>query len=104
MELENLNQLVESAQKLQRLLKTSPEILECLRLLQNPKTVEILMPIKPDVTAGEAAKVLGVNKSAIYSAVSAKLLTPMFTPHSNIKKFWLSDVKKLAVRRCGNGD
>ena len=85
--LENLNALVTAGEKLKRLLQDTPEVLEYLRLVSG-----VL------VRAGEAAQVLGVNKETIYRYAEEKLLTPLYTPHSNQMKFWLSEVKSVAKK------
>ena len=90
--------MVEAGEKLKQLLTESPEILEYLRLI---KGVDVLFPAKSDVLirTSEAAKFLGVSKNTIRHYVREKILTPMYTPNSNHMKFWLSDVKKIVLKR-----
>ena len=97
--LENLNALVSTGEKLKRLLTETPEVLEYLRLVSGGEEKNIL-PVKSDVLirAGEAARVLGVNKETIYRYAEEKILTPLYTPYSNQMKFWLSEVKSVVAK------
>lgn len=76
----------------------TPEVLQFLKLSQNACTS--ILPIKGDVLVrqGEAAEVLGVSKAAITRFVNDGLLTPYYTPNSQQRKFWLSEVKAVATK------
>lgn len=50
------------------------------------------------VRAGEAAKILGVNKSTIGALCRAGLLTPLYVD-SEQKRFWLSEVKAIPQKQ-----
>lgn len=82
----------------------TPEVIEFLRLSQHADTS--ILPIKGDklITMGEAASVLDVNTTTISRFVREGLLHAYYTPHSRMRKFWLSDVKALARGECDEGD
>ena len=50
------------------------------------------------VRVSEAAKILGVNKSAISRYVRDGMLTPYYVPHSSSRRFRISDVWEIARR------
>lgn len=77
----------------------TPELLRFMELAQN--TEPVLMPVESDVLiyTGQAATVLHTNTTMISRYVKEGLLEPVYTPHCSKRKFWLSEVKKLA-RRC----
>jgi excisionase family DNA binding protein len=84
--------MIEKGKELQRLLQSSPEIVAFAKTLQQAKEPVLLLENDRLVQAGEAANILGVNKSYIGQLVKQGLLTPYYTPGSSYRKFRLSEV------------
>ena len=53
------------------------------------------------IRAHTAAEILCVSKSAIYGFERQGLLQSYYTPGSNHKKYWLSQVKAIAKKEGG---
>lgn len=99
--LAELQALVEQGEKLQRILKSDPGILEYMRLLNSmgDKKPNVIPEIADRyVRVGEAAEILAVSPRTIYDYCKAGLLDAYYTPNSNYKKFRLRDVQALAKR------
>lgn len=90
----NLPQLLEALESLQQVIRESPEVVECLRLMKECKSEVVLTPIKVDRLIGqkEAADILGVSPNRICEYVNSGLLTAYYTPPTSHRKFWLSQV------------
>ena len=88
--------LVQHGKELQKLLRETPEILDYMRLADSGKA--LVMPKRADmlVQAGQAAKILHVSQTSVYHFEAKGLLRAFYTPESNRKKFWVSDVQRLA--------
>ena len=95
--LENLDALIAKGRELKQLLKDTPEIITYLRLM-NESGGKISLPKIDDVLirSGEAAEILGVNKSAISHFVKTGQLRGYIVAGSSHLKFWRSEVKALA--------
>lgn len=95
--LAELEALVEKGKELQRLLDESPEILKFMELMKELGDSAAILPAKADrlIRAGEAAQILGVEKSQIYKYAKEGKLTALYTAGSSHKKFWLSAVMNL---------
>lgn len=96
-EMADLDALVEKGRELKALLQETPEILSYLKLVNDMSDKKVVLSGATDVLlrAGQAAKVLGTDKSTIYSYVREGLLRPKWTPNSKYMKFWLSEVRGL---------
>ena len=95
---ENLDALITKAQELKKLLSESPEIITYLRLI-NEVDAEKLSTLKVDdvlLRSGEAAKILGVDSSAITRYVKAGKLKRYLIAGSTHWRYWRSEVKALA--------
>lgn len=90
--LDDLNALVEKGRELQQLLQASPEIAAFAEHLQQSREPVLLLEHDRLVRAGEAAAILGVNRSTIGKFVSDGLLTAYFTPGSTSRKFRISEL------------
>lgn len=97
MEINTLSQVSTSLEKLRKIITDSPEVLECLKLLQSCKSEIVVTPVKADKLIGqkEASEILGVSANRIGDYVRTGLLTAYYTPPASNRKFWLSDVLKL---------
>ena len=95
-----LTGVVEQLERIQQILKESPEVLVFLNLIKETGVPAVVSPIKSDVLieAGQAAKVLKVSAVKIGQYHSQGLLPAYYVPDSNHRKFWLSDVMSLAKR------
>lgn len=95
-----LTGMIEQMERIQQILKESPEVLTFLNLIKETGVPAVVSPIKSDVLieAGEAAKVLKVSAVKIGKYHEQGLLPAYFVPDSNHRKFWLSDVMGLAKR------
>lgn len=95
--MDDLENLVAKGNELKALLTESPEILEYMKLAQNKTSITV--PTKMDclITAKKAAYILGVGKSTIYQLEKDGLLQAFFTPNSRTRKFWMSDVMRVAT-------
>ncbi len=96
-EMADLDALVEKGRELKALLQETPEILSYLKLVNDMSDKKVVLSGATDVLlrAGQAAKVLGTDKSTIYRYMREGLLHPRWTPHSQYMKFWLSEVRGL---------
>ena len=74
----------------------TPEMIRFMELTRD--TGAMVMPVKGDtlIFMNDAAKVLHTNSTMISRYVKEGLLRPVYTPHCNKRKFWLSEVKALA--------
>lgn len=92
--------VVEQMERIQQILKESPEVLTFLNLIKETKVPALVSPIKSDVLveASQAAKVLKVSVVKIGQYHTQGLLPAYYVPESNHRKFWLSDVMNLARR------
>lgn len=99
----NLSGVIEQLEKIQTILKESPEVLTFLNLVKETKVPALVTPVKSDVLleAGDVAKVLKVSTAKISQYVKEGVLPAYYVPDSNHRKFWLSDVKGLAHRANG---
>lgn len=95
--LENLDALIMKGRELKKLLTETPEILTYLRLVKENGN-ETFLPKVDDVLirSGEAAAILGVNKSVISHFVKTGQLRGYFVGEASHLKFWRSEVKALA--------
>lgn len=98
--MDDLTGVTEQLEKIQQILRESPEVMTFLKLVKETKMPALVSPIKSDVLveAGQAAKVLKVSPVKIGQYHSRGLLPAYFVPDSNHRKFWLSDVMNLAKR------
>lgn len=92
---DDLNALLEAGRALDRLLKESPEIAAFADAVQQAKEPVLVVEHDRLVRAGEASKILCVNRNQIGKWVSEGLLTAFYTPGSNSAKFKLSDLWKI---------
>lgn len=92
--------VVEQMERIQQILKETPEVLTFLNLMKETKVPALVSPVKSDVLveAGQAAKVLKVSVVKIGQYHTQGLLPAYYVPDSNHRKFWLSDVMNLARR------
>lgn len=92
--------VVEQMERIQQILKETPEVLTFLNLMKETKVPALVSPVKSDVLveAGQAAKVLKVSAVKIGQYHTQGLLPAYYVPDSNHRKFWLSDVMSLARR------
>lgn len=88
---------VQLVKELQRIIKETPEVVEFLRLCKREYSAPLL-PIQADclIYASEAAKVLHVSKNMIGTWEKQGLLRAYYTPGGKNKKYWMSEVKKMA--------
>lgn len=96
---DSLEALIAKGRELQDILQSTPELATFAEALANAKEPVLLVDSDRLVLSGEAAKILGVNKSAISRYVRDGLLTPYYVPHSSSRRFRISDVWKIARRR-----
>ena len=101
-DMKDLDNLVTKGQELKRLLTESPEIIEYMRLAQQGGG-DVLLPERMDhlISAKKAAFILGVGKSTVYRLESEGHLTAFYTPNSRTKKYWMSDVMRVATPAKG---
>lgn len=92
---DDLNALLEAGRALDRLLKESPEIAAFADAVQQAKEPVLVVEHDRLVRAGEASKILCVNRNQIGQWVHEGLLKPFYTPNSNQMKFKLSDLWKI---------
>lgn len=90
LDLETLTKFTEQAYKLQSVTRELQPFFEMIKELDG----KAIVPTDRLIRAGEAAEILGVNKSTISAFCKAGLLTPLYV-NSDQKKFWLSEVKAL---------
>jgi hypothetical protein len=93
--LDDLEAMIQKGKELQDLLRQSPEIVAFVEGIQQAKEPVLLLENDRLVRAGEAASILGVNKTSIGEFVKQGLLTPYFTPGSSSRKFLLSELWKI---------
>ena len=74
---------------------------ELVRFMELARETGPVIPIKADklVFLGEAAEVLGTNKTVVCRYIKDGLLKPVYTPYCSKRKFWLSEVKALATAK-----
>lgn len=101
-DLSTLRAIAETAEKLQRIFRETPEIAECLKLAgAHAADGGIVVQMRSDdrlVSVGEAARTLGVGKSEIYRYTREGILAAYYTPGSSRQKFWMSHLRALATR------
>lgn len=92
-----LGELAENIERLQKLISETPEIITMLQLLKETKTEHLVLPQKGDKLIGtsEALDILKVSDSTFRSYWQRGLLRVMYTPDSNKRKFWLSEVMAI---------
>lgn len=71
---------------------------ELIRFMELAKETGPVIPIKADkyIFLGEAAEILGTNKTVVCRYVRDKLLKAYLLPYSSKRKFKLSEVLALA--------
>lgn len=96
-----LDRLLEKITQIKTLLDSSPEVLECLRLLRDAEGDTVAIPVRTDhlIEVSEAAKVLKVSPSLVYRLAKEGKIKVYQTPHSDRRKFWYKDVVGLARER-----
>lgn len=97
MELDELCRAADKVQLLRAALDEKPELLTFLKLLKEQDCEGVVQPVMLDplVTAGVAAKTLGVDKHTIYRYVKEGILQAWKTPHSRVMKFRVSEINAL---------
>lgn len=92
-----LNGVLEKLTVLKQALDEKPELLEFLKLLKEQDCDGVAQPVMLDplVTAGVAAKTLGINKAMIYRLVKEGRLHVWKTPNSSLKKFRVSELNAI---------
>lgn len=98
--LEALRETVALARELQQIIQKTPLVGELI--LQTEREYSSpAVPVLQDtlIFAGQAAKVLHVNVNTIGNFERRGLLRSYLTPNSCRKKYWLSEVKQIAIRR-----
>jgi excisionase family DNA binding protein len=93
--IDDLDALITKGRELKQLLQSSPEIAAFADGLRQSREPVLLMEHDRLVRAGEAASILGVNKSTIGKYVNDGLLTAYFTPGSTSRKFRISELWKI---------
>ena len=96
--MKDLDALVSKGRELQAILTESPDILSFLQLLKDTGGKAAVMPTPVDrlIRAGEAAKILCVDKGTIYRYERDGELKAYYTAGSTQKKFWAKEVMALA--------
>lgn len=92
---DDLNALLDAGRQLNALLKESPAIAAFADAVQQAKEPILVVEHDRLVRAGEASKILCVNKNQIGQWVREGLLKPFYTPNSPQMKFKLSDLWKI---------
>ena len=97
----DIEKLLAKGQELKQFLRDSPDVLEFLRLaakttLQKPV---IIPPDERYIHAGEVAKILCIDKGAVYRLEKAGRLTAYYVGDASRMKFKLSDVLAIPQRR-----
>ena len=92
--------MLAKARELQSILKETPEVLAFLQLAKETNGEAAILPMPADrlIRAGEAAKILCVDKGTIYRYEREGKLEAWRTDGSSQKKFWLKKVMALAER------
>ena len=93
--LDALDAMLAKGQELKALLESSPEIAAFAEALKETKGPVLVLPGERFIRAGEAAKILGVNASAISQYAKEGRLTAYYTPGSNQRRYMLSAVLAL---------
>ena len=93
-----LTDVIEKLERIQSILKESPEVLEALKLLKETNTTALVTPVKAEtfIEASQAAEMLKVSPVKIGSYRRQGLLTAYRVPESTHNKYKLSDVMGLA--------
>lgn len=94
-----LTEVLDAAKELKKILDENPEIVRFAELMVKQKG-DIVFPKVFDnlLSAGQAAKVLGVSRGTIYSYKERGLLPAYTLPDSSRVKFKASDVLGLAKK------
>jgi len=97
----DIENLLAKGQELKQFIRENPDVLEFLRLaakttLQNPI---IIPPDERYIHAGEVAKILCIDKGAVYRLEKAGRLTAYYVGDASRMKFKLSDVLAIPQRR-----
>ena len=100
----SLDSVIRSLQRIQCLLRESPEVLQFLELLKETGAERIVIPVTADklIEAGQAAEVLKVSKTRVGEYCRSGLLSAYYTPGSSNRKFWLRDVLALAQKEVSS--
>lgn len=101
--LDVLSAMVEKAERLEKLLKKNPEILEYLRLLggvdEAHKTLEVVKVDKAYVRASAAAEMLKTDRHSIYRLEAEGFLPAYYLPGCSTKRYRVEDVYAVPQRR-----
>lgn len=91
-----LKEILMLAERLQKILEDSPEILKFMELSHERGTDPVVLPVKQDKLIGskEAREILKVGPNILLEYEKRKLLTPLYTIKSD-KKYWLSQIMAL---------
>lgn len=98
---DDLNALLEAGKALDKLLKESPQIAAFADAIQQSKEPVLVVEHDRLVRAGEASKILCVNRNQISKWVHEGVLKAFYTPGSSSAKFKVSDLWKIPEARNG---
>lgn len=98
---DDLNALLEAGKALDKLLNESPQITAFADAVQQAKEPVLVVEHDRLVRAGEASKILCVNRNQISKWVHEGLLKAFYTPGSSSAKFKVSDLWKIPEVRNG---
>ena len=98
---DDLNALLEAGRALDKLLKESPAIAAFADAIQQSKEPVLVVEQDRLVRAGEASKILCVNRNQISKWVHEGVLKAFYTPGSSSAKFKVSDLWKIPEVRNG---
>ena len=93
---DDLNALLEAGKALSSLLEKNPSIERFAETMAQAKEPVLVVDGDRLILAGEAASILGVNKTMISRYVKEGLLRPWIVRGSRSRRFRLSDVWSLA--------
>lgn len=99
--IDDLNALLEAGKALDKLLNESPQIAAFADAVQQAKEPVLVVEHDRLVRAGEASKILCVNRNQISKWVHEGLLKAFYTPGSSSAKFKVSDLWKIPEVRNG---
>lgn len=89
---DDLDKLIEKGKELKALLEKSPEITAFAKAVADNAKPVLVVDNDRLILAGEAASILGVNKSTIGRYIDEGLLNVYYVPHSSRRRFKLSEV------------
>lgn len=98
---DDLNALLDAGRQLNELLKESPQIATFADAVQQAKEPVLVVEHDRLVRAGEASKILCVNRNQISKWVHEGVLKAFYTPGSSSAKFKVSDLWKIPEVRNG---